>query len=431
MGTPKTVQAMEAGAKPFEEIFKQQGRELQDVRLEIRQGFRDVENVQDELIDIVEEHDVRLNAMNQVHAAVFEDKEKMLKLNKESKSFLVQFLNTLVEKKGCESQEVFVSNIKNYLETDDTTQVPVDALEDIADIVTQRLVLRVFLEYVYLEIKNLDDLGRYEGILELFSVSQNNVLSIKNSIIEIVQVIGEQGLINKYSVSSSFTLQKEKKTYPKLEINFELSGYYEYFNVDVDVDEMNIGYDVDKGRALFRSELKCKEKTREIINKYYRQAKANFDYYSSSFIGNRLAKEFGHEIKETVYAIKNYIDVNKMRIHTDNLDELIRNVDEEICKLTQDLLRDESYLYSLSSLSEYVDKVDIEEETDYVFGLFGSMKEVECYISSPYDGIEAIIEDTNKLLEDVIGRIRAEVGYRYMTRIKDFYDNMIKTYIMS
>lgn len=431
MGNKKTVQAMEAGAKPFEEIFKQQGKELHDIRQEISQGFRDVENVQDELIDIVEEHDNRLNAMNQVHTAVFEDKEKMLKLDEASKCFLVQFLNTLVEKKGCEGQEVFVNNIKDYLETDDMTKASINALEDITDIVTQHLALRVFLEYAYLETNSLEDLGKYKGILELFSVSPKNVLSIKNSILETVQVIGEQGLINKYSISSGFTVKKERKIYPKLEINLELSEYYEYFNIDVDVDDMNIGYDIDKGRALFRTEQKCKERTREIINKYYRQAKANFDYYSSSFIGNRLAKEFGHEIKETVYAIKNYIDVNKMRIHTDNLDELIKNVDEEICNLTQDLLRDESYLYSLSSLSEYVDKVDIEEETDYVFVLFGSMKEVECYISSPYDGIEAIIEDTNKLLEDVIGRIRTEANYTYMTRIKDFYDNMTKTYIMS
>lgn len=430
MGNKKTVQAMEAGAKPFEEIFAKQGKELHDIREEIYQGFRDVENVQDELIDIVEEHDNRLNNMNLINTTVFEDKEKMLKLDEESKHFLVQFLNTLVEKKGCDGQEIYVNSIKNYLEIEDTTKVPVEALEYVTDIVTQRLVLRVFLEYVYLETKSLDDLGRYEGILDLFAVSPKNVISIKNSVLENVQVIGEQGIVNKYSISSGFTVKKEKKTYPKLEIDFELSEYYEYCDIDVDIDDMNIGYDIDNGRALFRSEQKCKDKTREIVSKYYRQAKENFDYYNDRFIGKRLAKEFGHEVRETVYTIKNYIDVNKMRIHTDNLDDLIKNVDEEICKLTQDLLRDESSLYSLDSLSKYVEKVDIEEETDYVFGLFGSMKEVECYISNPYDGIQAIIEDTNKLLEDVIGRVRAEVGYRYMTRIKDFYNNMSKTYIM-
>lgn len=402
MGSKDTIKAMEAGAKPFEEIFKQQGKEIHDIRQEFGKSFREFENVQEDLIDIVEEHDDRINAMNQVNSAVFEDKEKMLKLDEASKLFLVHFLNTLVEKKGCDSQEIFVNNIKNYLEIDDTTKAPIEALEEITNIVTQRLVLRVFLEYAYLETKDLDDLGRYEGILELFSVSSKNISAIKSSILETVQVVGEQGLTNKYSISSGFTVRKAKKIYPELKVILELSEYYEYCDIDVDIDDMNIGYDIDKCKPLFRSEQKCKEKTWDIINKYYRQAQANFNYYDDRFIGKRLAKEFGHEIRETVYTIKNYIDVNKMRIHTENLDDLIKNVDEEICKLTQDLLRDESSLYSLDRLSEYVGKVEIEEETDYSFGLFGSVKEIKCYISSPYDGIEAIIEDTNKLLEDVM-----------------------------
>lgn len=421
---------VEAASRPFEHKFEEQRKESEGLKNKVDKHLKEFSNVQDDIIDIVEEHDARIGGVEK-QINISEDKEKLLRIGNKYHKVLLGLLLKLQEKESFnENQVYFLDNLREYLDTDASEEVSFEILEDIEDINCQRIMLQVMFECSFLKNNTLDSMNTYEAEFEYFSVSKTIREKLKKKVMDIYNIVGIDGIVNKYTVSLGTTIRREQKKFPKLEIDLDFNCYVEEPEVFLEMDEMllfeNIGDDY-----VCRSRKECENRVKEIVNKYYIKAERYLSEYDSLFIGRNIAIEYAQDVLEKVDRVKTYITVNKLRFNLESLEKLNANsIEKDILEMCKREIKIKSWYYKLLSLSDFVSVATIDEDETYVETLFGGMKLVKCYGCIDFaDAVLKIDEDLHNLIKGLIEAIEIEIKNKYIHQIENICNEIKKSYL--
>ncbi len=418
---------MKAAGMAYKDKCNELKKENRKIAEDIKNNIQDITDCQDDLIDIVEEHEIYLEKI-QGYQAMTEDKERLLKLDSEMYKLLVGLLSTLKQEDTFnDSQDRFFGNLLGYLEIEETAALSFESLIDVDNINTQRIFFRVICEVLFLKSNSIDHIENYKEYLDNFSVSINVRKAILGEIQNVYDMLGADAIINKYSIASRIYIEKNKKIYPRLEVDLGCHVYIDYPYISLDDDDEFLFGDVE---YVCRSESKCQRRVKEVIEKYYDRANSYLDIYSDKFIGIKLAKECSKWINQIIAQIENYISVNKLRIRLDDLKNIRENSESNILQICINEMDNNLSIYSLHDLSFYIDRVEIEENEDYIETLFGGFREVKTYDADCIDTVFKIDTDLNEIIRKYEEYIISNVKIEYFRRIKNVCDELQKSFHM-
>jgi hypothetical protein len=183
---------IEAGAKPFEDKFKQHAEAITRVSDKLEAGMDKVTGVVEAVIDdmsVIEKK--RLYDLNtQYDLQSLEDYEKEL---------LVAGLFTLAKGTANENQQSYVRSVTKYLGIKNPqTEVDLSGIENIESLGSQKAMFQTFAEFIFLEKEDVAVLTEYEDLFDLFSVKKKDCLAIFDNILKLYKVVGAKGLSEKF-----------------------------------------------------------------------------------------------------------------------------------------------------------------------------------------------------------------------------------------
>jgi hypothetical protein len=183
---------MEAGAKPFEDKFKQQANAINRVSDKLEKGIEKVSGVVHEVVDeLTSIEKKRLYDLNtQFDIKNLEDHEKEL---------LLAGLFTLAGETANENQQAYVRSVKKYLDIKNPqTDIDLSGIENLTDLNAQKAIFNAFAEFLFLSQNDDSFLDEKENLFDLFSVKRKDRDAIINSIHSIYNAVGAQGLCEHY-----------------------------------------------------------------------------------------------------------------------------------------------------------------------------------------------------------------------------------------
>lgn len=125
---------MKAAGMAYKDKCNELKKENRKIAEDIKNNIQDITDCQDDLIDIVEEHEIYLEKI-QGYQAMTEDKERLLKLDSEMYKLLVGLLSTLKQEDTFnDSQDRFFGNLLGYLEIEETAALSFESLIDVDNI---------------------------------------------------------------------------------------------------------------------------------------------------------------------------------------------------------------------------------------------------------------------------------------------------------
>lgn len=426
MGRNDYQKGMKAASDIYEEKYEQTKRATDEAINGIQKNFDNVLNHQEDIMEAIEEHDEQIDILTKYSNSIAEDKESLLKIGADNQKILLGIIVNLRNHIDSNSKQVkFYEKLRDYLEIEDPEEASFEILDTVEDIKAQRCIFRVICEYLFLINGNqefLEDI-QYKDWLSYFNVNERNKQIIINEVEQFYRNLGEDALINKYSLSLGGRFEPKVKTYPKLEVDMSLNVAldYPYISMD-DGDEWLFGDD----EYVCKSYSKCYNRVVELIGKYYRRANRYLDVNDSSFFGKQIAKQYGKEIQKIIAEIDNYISVNKIRIQIEELNKLSINCEQEILDMCNDEVNNNQWAYKLRDKSYYVDMVEIEESEDCVETLFGGWKDITTYDADYYDVINKIDEEINSILEKYEELMEKFIEIKIVSRIQKVCDEIKK-----
>jgi len=183
---------MEAGAKPFEDKFKQQADAINRVSDKLEKGIEKVSGVVHEVVDgLTSIEKKRLYDLNtQFDIKNLEDHEKEL---------LLAGLFTLAGETANENQQAYVRSVKKYLDIKNPqTDIDLSGIENLSDLNAQKAIFNVFAEFLFLSQNDFSFLDKNDDLFDLFSVKRKDRDAIITSIQSIYNAVGAQGLCEHY-----------------------------------------------------------------------------------------------------------------------------------------------------------------------------------------------------------------------------------------
>jgi len=190
------LKGMEAGAKPFEDKFKQQANAINRVSDKLEKGIEKVSGVVNEVVDeLTSIEKKRLYDLNtQFDIKNLEDHEKEL---------LLAGLFTLADKTANENQQAYVRSVKKYLDIKNPqTDIDLSVIENITDLNAQKAIFNVFAEFLFLSQNDDSFLDENEELFDMFSVKRKDRDIIIGSIHTIYNTVGAQGLCEHFGFVS-------------------------------------------------------------------------------------------------------------------------------------------------------------------------------------------------------------------------------------
>ena len=186
---------MEAGAKPFEEKFQKQADAFDKTADRLDGKLDDIKSVTDTLVDdglARERKEVfGLNTLFDINN--MEDTEKIL---------VVSLLYSLAQRfEANDYQRSYIRSVQKYLGLKNIQ--PADTLtgvENVKDTDSQKAILQVMMEYLFLDGFSFDflDEEEYEELFDSFNVNRKGFREVENAIENIYQAVGAEGLAEKY-----------------------------------------------------------------------------------------------------------------------------------------------------------------------------------------------------------------------------------------
>jgi hypothetical protein len=192
MSSKDFKKGIEAGAKPFEDKFKQHSEALTRVADKTETGIESVRGVMNAVIDdMTALEKKRLYDLNtQFDIKTLEDEEKEL---------LLAVLFTLAKDDANENQQAFVRSVKKYLDIKNPqTDIDPAGIENIENLTAQKALFQTFAEFCFLEQENDAFLEERETLFDLFSIKKKDREAILGNIHAIHSATGAQGLCEKY-----------------------------------------------------------------------------------------------------------------------------------------------------------------------------------------------------------------------------------------
>lgn len=213
MSTKDFKQGMEAGAKPFNEKFNQVSEAVNKVGEKINDKIDSLNSVMDVVIDDL--NSIRKKEVYDLNTK-FDIKEDLDDAEKELLAALVIGIS-IGSSENNRYQQKFVRSVNSYIGIN-TPQVGVDvsSIENIENLSSQKAILQVIMEYLFLEYRNFEFLEDYEeNLFEYFNVNKKGVNEIKECIKVIYNATGLEGIAEKYG----YIAEENSKDEAKLEEN--------------------------------------------------------------------------------------------------------------------------------------------------------------------------------------------------------------------
>lgn len=197
MGNKSFTAGMEAGAKPSEEKFQKQADAFDKTADRLDSKLDDIKGVTDTLVDdglARERKEVfGLNTLFDINS--MEGTEKIL---------TVSLLYALAQRfEANDYQKSYIRSVQKYLGLKNVQ--PADTLtgvESVKDIDSQKAILQVVMEYLFLDGFSFDFLDEedYEELFDSFNVNRKGFREVEAAINNIYQAVGAEGLTEKYGV---------------------------------------------------------------------------------------------------------------------------------------------------------------------------------------------------------------------------------------
>jgi hypothetical protein len=192
MGRKDFQKGMEAGAKPFEDKFKQQAKAINRVSDKLEAGIKKIDGVVEEVID-------GLSSIQKKELYDLNTQFDIKNLEDYEKELLLAGLFIFVKESANENQQAYIRSVKKYLEiTAPQTQIDLASIENIENLVTQKAMFQVFIEFLFLKNENDSFFDEYSYLFDHFSVNKKDKVSLFNNVLEIYRATGIQGICEKY-----------------------------------------------------------------------------------------------------------------------------------------------------------------------------------------------------------------------------------------
>jgi hypothetical protein len=186
---------MVVGAKPFEEVYKKQEAALRCVADGLSGKLDSIGEVQDALIEDM--NSIQRKELYDLNAPPIDIKS----FEQEEKEYLVAGLYTLAArcKNTSPFQKAFALSIQNYLGIQ-TPQTIIDLskIASVDSVKTQRAVMQVFMEYLFLEKEDFAFLAEYPDVFKSFSVAEKDQEDILQAVHNVYKTVDSMGFIEKY-----------------------------------------------------------------------------------------------------------------------------------------------------------------------------------------------------------------------------------------
>lgn len=374
-------EGMVAGAKPFEEKFQEHTKHMENIGRSIKHQNNCLQEQQNEMLDILEEHDNRLNEMQ--NPELFD----ILNLQDNEKIILLGLLLDISDKyKKNKYQEKMLNRLFEVLEIDkNDVHITLEDVDTIESIKVQKILFRTVFEYIYINSDNSCE----ENYKRYFSLSEKAEECIQNEIKEKINECGQEGIVELYEQN----IIKQQKKYPKLEI-------------DIDVDKFEIDYIsdlmyeyVDFSDKIFRKESACREAYGGTLYKYIEIRDSYIRNGSSNYVGYKIVDFYKDLIESDTNKIIDYININKFNMDMQDVLDIKDNYKKNIIETFDEQIRNVDACFRLKSIYDYIDRLSIEETTDYIDTLFGGEREVTVYEEGyGYDCTEAVSDMEEELI---------------------------------
>ncbi|GHU01210.1 hypothetical protein FACS1894147_00630 [Spirochaetia bacterium] len=191
----KFEKGMVAGAKPFEEKYKQYAEALKRLQDRFGSDWGELKTNLDQVITVQEsaerERLYKLNTPFDIIKAM-KDHEKKL---------LLAILYTLAGDKANENQQAYIRSVQKYLgiRNPQTSIEDFSGIENIESLPSQKAILQACMEFLFLAENNTDFFSEYdESLFSHFNLNEKSCLAVWDSVLQIYSATGPQGLAEKY-----------------------------------------------------------------------------------------------------------------------------------------------------------------------------------------------------------------------------------------
>jgi len=192
MGRKDFQKGMEAGAKPFEEKFKQQADAINRVSDRIESGINKIDGVVEVVID-------ELSSIQKKELYDLNTQFDIKKMEDFEKELLLACLYTLAGDNANENQQAYIRSVQKYLNIKNPqTKIDLSGIENIETIASQKAIYQTISELLFLQKENNSFYNEYSDFFEYFSVNRKDRDVLYENIIQIHKAAGAQGLCEKY-----------------------------------------------------------------------------------------------------------------------------------------------------------------------------------------------------------------------------------------
>ncbi len=412
-------QGMADGAAPFEKKFEEQSGHLKRVEKNIKHGMNCIDEAMDEVMDVCEEHDERINQIE--HG----DCERVKALSDGEKEILAGLVVMLSNKFSYNVHQVsFMNSLLALLEIeyDNVVEKDISCIEQLSDINAHKMIYQVLCEIMFLVNENTEYSDDFNDMCnDYFAITPRAKEAILLEIEKTYNTLGKKKYIDKYK--QTIVEKKAQKVYPKLEIDMNFNIYEREIYSNFDLDGFDVNAELDLLDRNFRSESGCRDAYAELLRRPLRNRDAYIEEHSNVFIGNEITEHYALQIELYINKIYDYVNIHKVRMDISEILELRDECRKDIAEYTKEVIRKLPALYRMESFSYYKEMLGIEEEERWVDSLFGGGKEVTCYtlgFSNDCNwAVEQMAKEVTQLITAVGSEVAVMVSKKYIARINN------------
>lgn len=193
---------LEDAMRAYEDFGKKQEEAIKKLREEVKSGNKKLEDMLNEIGENI--NGVYDYLTDREKAALYHlcTPKDIKELDESERRLLVAVLYQLANDEGgwdlTDYQKKYVRSVQKYLEiTNPQTEIDLSAIENIDSIESQKVILQVVLEFMYLQ--DSDEISdQQEDFLGYFSLNKKQAEQIEQYVAKLYNTVGAEGICEKY-----------------------------------------------------------------------------------------------------------------------------------------------------------------------------------------------------------------------------------------
>lgn len=222
---------LEDAMHAYQDFGKKQEEAIKKLREEVQSGNKKIEDMLNEIgedINGVYDYLTDQEKATLYHLCTPKD---IKELDEAERRLLVAVLYQLANDEGgwnlTDYQKKYVRSVQKYLEiTNPQTEIDLSAIENIDSIDSQKVILQVVLEFMYLQ--DTDEISDpQEEFLGYFSLNKKQAEPIEQYVAKLYNTVGAEGICEKYGFVENVDglLEESENSEPK--VNIDIDFYYD------------------------------------------------------------------------------------------------------------------------------------------------------------------------------------------------------------